>query len=180
MLYSKDMALYFITGVNGSGKTTVHNTLTQQGYVSFDVDNPAIGGAYNLTTHQFERIPQANQRTPAWFKSHEWRIHDAALNRLLKRKETIFLCGKAHNQHKFYEKLKIIFVLDVPKETMFKRLSSRKNNDFGKTETEIRLASAQYDTLSGLSKLKNVLLIDATNDPNTVVANILSYVDRSL
>src|SRR5579859_2614351 len=94
------MALYYITGTPGSGKSAVCDELKQRGYAAFDTDNDGIAAFYNNETGEaIGRHVLAAERTPAWRKQHTWKAKRETVEKLAATAENkpVFLCGATAN-----------------------------------------------------------------------------------
>src|ERR1700683_1257244 len=93
------MALYFITGISGAGKSSVLNELKRHGYAAYDSDEagPVTARWHNEQTgyvHPKSSI-KAEDRTPEFLSVHSWKVARQEVEELAKQAEdkTIFLCG---------------------------------------------------------------------------------------
>src|SRR5437660_1029900 len=75
---ASNMPLYYITGIAGSGKSTVLSELKRRGYEAYDVDEagPATAKWYNDTTgfvHPKSSVKKED-RTPDFLANHSWKV----------------------------------------------------------------------------------------------------------
>jgi len=94
------MSLIYITGIPGSGKTTIRNELRSRGFTAYGTDEDDLAHFYNIATN--EPITQhvtARDRTPEWRLKHIWKVQRTAVERLYEEARTkpVFLCGVVSN-----------------------------------------------------------------------------------
>lgn len=132
------MALIYITGAPGSGKTTLQIELNRLGYDARDLDNSGFGGPHNKTSGERVVIPPIDQRSPDWFDAHEWRVYPTAIDALRVEAQTkdIFLCGVAASDGEVLHLFDQVIYLELSDDALRHRLDSRENNDFGKNDFE--------------------------------------------
>src|SRR5690242_2066215 len=102
---------YLISGLPGTGKTSVCNELRVREYNAIDAD------------HEF-----GYQSEMGWF----WDENKIAKYLNDKVASELFICGSASNREKYITQFNKIFILYVDDKTLKRRLLGRTNNDFGK------------------------------------------------
>ena len=110
---------YQVTGVSGSGKTTVARELARRGFAAVDAD----------------------ETVAAWV-GPEWEWIPPRLNAVLDADHAgpLFVCGNANNQRDFYHRFDAVFLLRVDAETMLRRVDDpERDNDFGRSPEQRRL-----------------------------------------
>lgn len=170
------MALIYITGAPGSGKSSLQTELESRGYETHDLDDSSLGGPHNIATNQLVTIPPANQRTPEWFTEHEWRIYTDAVQKLKNQAtdKDIYICGVAASDGEILPIFDKIFYLDIDDTTLKNRLSSRSKNDYGQNDFEVsEILQRKYDLDSKYSKI-DVTHIDASQPLDIVTADIIA------
>ncbi len=78
----------------------------------------------------------------------------------MKRNRLPFFCGSSRNFSKFVDLLDGVFVLDVDRETMMKRIDERvavDPTDFGATQEERDLILRLHETKQDIPKIGNVI-----------------------
>ena len=100
-----------LTGMSGTGKSSVVRELTALGYKAIDTDDGWC-----------EQLPGGRQR---------WREH--AIARLLDTEDAdvLFIAGCEENQVGFHPRFDLIILLSAPAQTMIERLSVRTGNPYG-------------------------------------------------
>jgi dephospho-CoA kinase len=106
-----------LTGMSGTGKSSVVRALTERGYKAVDTDD---GWS--------EPLPDGRQR---------WR--EEAISELLATEDAdvLFIAGCEENQVRFLPRFDHIVLLTAPPETLMRRLASRAGNPYGKTPAEL-------------------------------------------
>lgn len=172
------MSLIYITGVPGTGKTTIQQELTRRGYEAYDIDQPRFGGPTNLVTGEPTQVPPIEERSAEWFKQHEWRVSRHAIEELKKESEgrVVYLCGTATTEHLVWDLFDRVIYLQIDEPTLRSRLANREGNDFGKTEEEVQMILVRFHAAREKVKFLDVTIVDASDDIDTVVASILKTV----
>lgn len=152
------MSLIYITGIEGSGKTTVCKELKRRGYEAYDIDEDKIAAIYNTKTDQFDLYPRdPSERTLEWRSNHQWRIKDECIKEIAREAyhKDIYLCGTAQNEEAYVGQFKMIIALSCSLQTIIHRLESRKgHNTYGKSLVEQQAVKVKYrDTVSYYKKL---------------------------
>jgi dephospho-CoA kinase len=106
-----------LTGMSGTGKSSVVRALTARGYRAVDTDDGWC-----------EPAPGGRQR---------WR--EDAIEALLAREDTgvLFVAGCEENQVRFHPQFDHVILLSTPAETLIERLAARTGNPYGKTAEEL-------------------------------------------
>ncbi len=176
------MALYYITGVSGSGKSTVMAELKRRGYEAYDIDTDGFATYYHVGTwEKADGGHTAAERTPEWRAQHEWKVPPEKVQELRDKSigKTVFLCGVAANDADFWDVFTKVFCVYVPPEEVERRVLDREYaEDFGKNPHELasilewaNYAKQQYEELGAV-------IIDATQPPKKVANDILELVTR--
>ena len=160
-----------ITGMSGTGKSTVINELAARGYKAVDAD---YNGLSELVS-----IPASSDRTGLGTEQ-DWIWREDRISDLLSTEDAdvIFLSGTASNQAKFYAKFDHIVLLTAPASVMTERLIRRTNNPYGKDPNELARALALKETVEPLLQRGADLEIDTSVPVEEVVEKILGIVLR--
>jgi gluconate kinase len=162
---------YLITGIAGSGKTTVADALADLGYHAYSTDDlPGV------TRFENDRGQPTDWPDGAidW-SIYAWNWQEAALQQLLAGADTVFVAAITSNQASFYHLFEAIFVLIVDKATVRHRLLSRTSHDFGKHPDELAgILSGHADAQRELLGAPRAVAIDATRPLGVVVGEIIA------
>ena len=151
-----------ITGMSGTGKSSLIVELAALGYKAVDTDDGWC-----------EPQPDGRQR---------WR--EDAIQALLEAEDTgvLFVAGCEENQVKFHSQFDHIILLSAPAEVLTQRLATRTGNPFGKSaeeyhriladlaEVELSLmdmADCEIDTTMPLSEVVRAILKAVSARPPT-------------
>ncbi len=169
------MALIYITGAPGSGKTSLQKELQSRGYETHDLDDHSLGGPYNKSTNKLVVIPPTDKRTPEWFDEHEWRIYPEAIKDLKEQAaaKDIFICGVAASDGDILPLFDKIFYLDIDDSTLKERLSSRSDNDYGQNDFEVSEIITRKHGLDSKYAGQDAIHINATQSIDKVADDIL-------
>jgi adenylate kinase family enzyme len=171
------MALLYITGAPGAGKTTLQRALTEHGYDARDLDNSHLGGPHNKASGLRVVIPPVDQRSPEWFEAHEWRVYPDAMKalKLEASDRDILLCGVAASDGEVLHLFDKILYLKLDDETLRQRIESRIDNDFGKNDFELLQILERKHGLDMKYSSLDVIEIDAEKSLDEVVDVIASH-----
>jgi shikimate kinase len=146
-----------LTGMSGTGKSSVVRDLVARGYKAVDTDD---GWS--------ETQPDGRQL---------WR--EDAIQTLLATEdaEVLFVAGCEQNQAKFHAQFDHIVLLSAPIDTLVVRLAARTNNSYGKTPEEFRRFREDVETVEPLLRRVATHEVQTTMPLNEVVTTILQLVD---
>lgn len=123
-----------VTGVSGSGKSTVCTELQRRGYTAYDIEDR--DGLFTMIDAETgEPFEEFDPNDLAMVKRSEWICDPDALEALLEESrvnETTFCCGTASNMGDIRPLFDDVILLTVGAEELRERLRARENNPFGK------------------------------------------------
>jgi hypothetical protein len=153
---------YLVEGVSGTGKTSVCDELGRRGY-------HVIHGDRELA---YQGDPQTGEPVPGL--SHENHIWDVEAVRAIvgnRRHPMSFFCGGSRNFGRFIDLFDEVFVLQIDKDTLEQRLSTRTSGEWGGQAPERALILRLHTTEEDLPGA--AVRIDATAPISRVVDEIL-------
>lgn len=111
------MKRVLLTGMSGTGKSSVIHALAVRGFKAVDTDDGWC-----------EPLPDGHQR---------WR--EDAIGQLLDTEDAdvLFVAGCEENQVRFHPRFDLIILLSAPVEVLTERLASRTTNSFGQAPGEL-------------------------------------------
>ena len=170
--YNKTMSKIYITGISGTGKTSIANRLNEKGIKAFSIDEvPDLCHWVSKVDGKIVDYEAKLDRT--FIESHQWVCNIGTLKNLIDQKGTVVVLGLAENQNEFLPLFDKVILLRCKPETFLKRINERKDNVFGQDK------SAQEYLLSTYEKYENDMLqngavsINVEEPLNTVIENIL-------
>ncbi|OGL29836.1 hypothetical protein A3D14_02540 [Candidatus Saccharibacteria bacterium RIFCSPHIGHO2_02_FULL_47_12] len=168
---------YLITGIAGSGKSTVAEILRSHGRESLDADNADYSRWVERSTGK--SLP-SRPSTEDWVNRFDWNWKEDEMRGLLSedRSKNLFVCGISNNQSAFYPLFHKIFLLSVGPDTIGHRLLTRTNNPFGKRPGDLEQTLSWQKEFEEQMKMVGAIVIDGTKPKDEVAQDIVSYVSN--
>lgn len=156
---SKMKAVILVTGMSGTGKSTVLAELARRGHRIVDTDYDGWS----------ENVDGAG-----------WLWREDRIDTLLTEhtEGALFISGTVSNQGEFYSRFDAIALLSAPLEVILERVASRKTNDYGKTAEQREEIIHYVQTVEPLLRAGATTEID-TRKPLDQVATELELIAKS-
>ena len=176
------MPLIYITGMSGSGKSSVLRDLDALGYETHGVDELGYADWVDRQTGEIIPFPEDEQSVSIhdWYKKHRWVLSVDRISQLKKQTDTddklVFLGGIAEGEETVWQYFDKVFLLSIDELTIRERITNRQGNDFGKAPEEM---AEILDTLSRYEtkcQRLGAIQIDATRPLNVVVNEIIEKI----
>ena len=153
------MKRVLLTGMSGTGKSSVIGALSARGFKAVDTDDGWC-----------EPLPDGRQR---------WR--EDAIGRLLEAEdaEVLFVAGCEENQVRFHPRFDLIILLSAPAGVLAERLASRTGNSFGRGPGELERILEDLRAVEPLLRKAATHEIRTTVPLDDVVAEILHLAGAS-
>lgn len=153
------MKRVLLTGMSGTGKSSVISRLSGLGYKAVDLDHPAWS-EYN--------------------DELDWVWREDLVEQLLAEEDgdLLFVSGCATNQVKFHSRFSHIILLSAPAGVLIERLKTRTNNPYGKRPEELAEVLGYLETVEPLLRRVAGHEIVTTMPLDEVVSTILRIVRR--
>lgn len=168
--------LYFITGISGSGKTTVVRRLCQLGHVAFD--SKIQKGLFSFTDKDGNRPTGYQPHDPLWSTRYTWTLNKPLFDDLMEQNKTadrVFLCGGADDLMQYWPLGKKIFLLNIDEKTMTKRLNNpTRDNLYGKDKETQKILLRRRERYQNKRIALGAIPIDAARPIDDVVIDILN------
>ena len=150
------MKRVLLTGMSGTGKSSVVGELVARGYKAVDTDDGWC-----------EPLPDGRQ---------QWR--EDAIEELLATEDAdvLFLAGCEENQVRFHPRFDHIVLLSAPLDTLLHRLERRTNNPYGKDAQERRRFLDDVDAVEPLLRRIATHEVRTTVPLEQVVTTVLRLV----
>jgi shikimate kinase len=165
-----------LTGMSGTGKSTLIGELAGLGYKTLDLDADEWSEWVEV---EFSGDPTSGESPVE--PGRDWIWREDRVRDLLFTEDTdvLFMSGCAANMAKFYSQFDHIILLTAPADLIVDRLATRTNNPYGKRPEEVARVLALLQTIE--PKLRRVAghEVDTSAPLNQVVANVLQLVGES-
>jgi dephospho-CoA kinase len=169
------MKRVLLTGMSGTGKSTVIRELTARGYMAIDADDDGWSHWVDMRTGL--PVPAPAEGEYGWDKL-DWVWHEERISRLLEREagKVLFLAGTAINQGKFHAQFDHILLLSAPVAVIVERLARRRNNPYGSTPRALARVLEHLETVEPLLRRAAGHEIDTSAPLEEIVAEVLRIV----
>jgi dephospho-CoA kinase len=147
------MRRILLTGMSGTGKTTVVRALSALGYKAVDTDDGWC-----------EPLPDGRQ---------QWRADAIAALLATEDAPVLFVAGCEDNQVQFHPQFDHIVLLSAPADVLARRLAARTGNPYGKAPGELDRILADLQAVEPLLRRVADHEIQTTMPPEDVVTAIL-------
>ena len=161
------MKRVLLTGISGTGKSTLIRELAALGYKAIDAD-------YDGWSHYVPAPDDAETGTPG----QDWVWREDRIQRLLATEdaEVLFMSGCASNQARFYPQFDHIVLLSAPIELIKERLATRTDNPFGKHPDELARILGHKQTVEPRLRKVATLEIDTSAPLDQILTAVLQFV----
>lgn len=173
------MPLVYLTGISGSGKSSVIRELQARGYEAHGVDEMGYADWVDRKTGEIIPFPEDESSVDIheWYKKHSWVLSKDRISKLKQQADTndtlIFLAGVADGEDKVWDYFDKVFVLNVDEATIRQRIANRTDNDFGKTPDEMAAILRWLEGYEERYRTYGAVIIDTTQPLDGVVDEIL-------
>jgi len=151
-----------VTGMSGTGKSTVLDELSQRGFGVVDTDEPGWTVWDELDDGYLWR---------------EDRIDELLL---VGQGPTLYVSGTVSNQGRFYSRFDAVVLLSAPAEVLLSRIDSRTSNPYGKTSEERELILRDLAEVEPLLRATCTHEIDTTRPIGEVVARLVQIGEQDI
>ncbi|HLS41061.1 MAG TPA: AAA family ATPase [Ornithinicoccus sp.] len=149
------MTTVLLTGMSGTGKSTVLARLRELGHAAVDIDD--------------EGLLDESGEEALWDEDGVERV-------LATSPRPLFLAGCAANQGRFYPDLTHVVLLSAPADVVRERLATRTTNPFGRTPEELARVLADLAEVEPLLRRGATLEVDTSRaSPEEVVRLVLDH-----
>lgn len=161
------MKRVLITGLSGTGKSSVVAALASRGYRAVDLDTP-----------EWSEIVASDSPTSGLGGGRDqvWREERVAALLADTEGDLLFVSGAAPNQSKFYDRFDHVIHLSAAPSLVAERLAVRTNNPYGKDPDQRARALSLKTSIEPLLRRRADLEVDTSAPLGAVVARILAHV----
>jgi len=160
----------YITGISGTGKTSLARALIARGDNAIDIDE--ISHWENKDTK--ERVGLEPGASEEWHASHAWICDLVKLKEILLKTENAVALGHASNQAEYLTFFDKIFVLRCSPETVVNRINSRTDNDFGKHPDDLARIMNWQKPFEAEMISKGAEILDAERPLDEILSEVVS------
>ena len=155
------MRKILLTGMSGTGKSSLLAELEKRGFAVVDTD---YGGWSEWSDAEHGYV---------------WR--EDRIAELLAREQgpTLYVSGTVSNQGRFYPEFDAVVLLSAPAEVLLRRVATRPTNDYGKSSEERDLILRHLVEVEPLLRTACTHEVDATQPLEAVVRQLAAIGDRS-
>lgn len=159
------MKRVFLTGMSGTGKSTVIEELAARGHNAVDTDYDGFS----------EEVDVPDDEPTGLEPGKDWVWREERIQNLLSTEDAdaLFLSGCVPNQGKFYPQFDHIILLSVPANVIADRLAARTNNPYGKRPEEVARVLSLRQTIEPMLRKSAGHEVDTSAPLAEVVARIL-------
>jgi dephospho-CoA kinase len=149
------MRRVLVTGMSGTGKSTVLAELARRGFEVVETDDAP-----------WSEWSEADG-------GYVWR--EELVAELLSRDEgaTLYVSGTVSNQGRFYPRFDAVVLLSAPADVLLRRIEARTTNDYGKSAEDRALILSDVAEVEPLLRATCTHELDATQPITDVVAQLV-------
>lgn len=162
------MALCWITGVSGTGKTTIIGELQRRGEIAWDADKEFCDWR-NRTTG--EKTSHEGPRPADWVDENGWFIDPARVREFKESAgdRVAYLAGAVENENEVWDLFDTVVCLTADDDTIRHRLTNRTENSFGKSDKEMAMVLGWNAEIEKQYRAYGAMIINASQPLTDVV-----------
>lgn len=176
------MSLFLVTGLPGTGKSTICAELKRRGYKAYDGDYDHLAKWYNNSTNKPIDESRGLERTTEFLHNHSRNISRRIVEDLAfeSKDKVIFLCADPENEDDLVDLFERVYALTLDEDARQQRLAERTNNQWGKLPHEIAYDLDIKPTAYNRYKKSMYHTIDASQPVKLIVSHILNELNNNL
>lgn len=166
-----------VTGVAGSGKSTICNQLAEMGYKAYGIED--MDGLFKMIdVHTGEVAGSYDNDDLSKVKKGKWICDVRKIKALVDgaKDGPVFCCGIASNLDEITPLFDTVVLLIASPGVLQKRLSARRPGEFGRTKEIQDWLFSWKEGWENELKEKGAVVIDADGEPEKVTKDVLRAV----
>lgn len=168
------MKKIYITGVSGTGKTTVANELEKRGFYTISIDEVENLCSWVEIATGEKHGGKYTELTVEFVDAHDWICDIDYLKKLLNNSDdVVFVSGMAGNQNDFLHLFDEIILLQCSPATFCTRIDSRTDNDFGKDPKIKQQILGRYESYAENMLKRGAIPINTEKPIDEVIDDII-------
>jgi dephospho-CoA kinase len=175
MWYYWLMKVFYITGMSGTGKSSVVKKLSEKSIFPIDADSIS-GLTYWIDKETKEKSEWHPGMSSEWYKKHQYICNKEKLTNLIKNspEKIVAVAGLFNNRSELLGLFDKVFLLQCKEETFLKRIIERENHNFGKHILE------QENILSWYKNFEKEVLEEGAIPINTdrLLTQVVDEIDK--
>ena len=162
----------YVTGVAGTGKTTIYEELVKRGFYAISIDE-TDGLCSWVNRETKEKVNSKVELNRDFTSKHQWICDVEHLKKITNVDEkVVFVLGVSSNQDDFLNLFDKVLLLQCKPEVFIERLKTRTNNHFGKDKTVQDHMLTWYRNFEIKLLEKGAIPIDANRSIDEVVDEV--------
>ncbi len=172
------MSLFLITGLPGTGKSTVYAELKKRGYEAYDGDYDRLAKWYSIADGAPVDASREHDRTPEFLETHSRDISLNVVTDLAARAESgsVFLCADPENEDELVPQFTKVFALVLDENVRQTRLVTRTNNKWGKLPHEVAYDLTKKPIAYDRYERYGYIILDASQPIEIIVDKVLAEI----
>lgn len=168
------MQRILVTGISGTGKSTLTGELAARGYKAVDADSDEYSEWVEVSgdSDDYGSTVEPNR---------DWVWREDRMQAFLSTEDAgiVFVSGCAMNMRTFLPQFDHVVLLSAPADVIVERLATRTTNQYGKRPEEVARVLGQIETIEPLLRRAAGYEIDTSARLDDVVAILLQLVQPS-
>jgi hypothetical protein len=172
------MALIYITGISGAGKSTVRAELVRRGYPAYDTDEGGLARWFENASGTEVSMPEdPGRRDDDWFANYTYRLPPETVRRIAAEVDEVgFVCGVVGNDNEIWDLFAAVINLSIPADLLRKRLAGRVDA-FGASADELERVLGWQARVDRDNSQYGAVMIDASGPVEVVVDELLAELE---
>lgn len=173
------MAKFYITGIAGTGKSSIIAELNKRCIKALDIDTPEF--CYWMNKNG-EKAKYENGVGKKWIEKYDYLCDKGKLRTLLdsQKDNLVFIAGIADNQDEYLDWFDKVFILQCDQDVLLDRLINRDTNNFAKEKSEQEYVLNSYEEFVENLRKKGAIPINSAGTVQEVTDQILSQANLNL